>query len=65
MHLLATIHINTYTGGNDETVQFCWLAVTAEFDIKDREVHDLLLHKIELFLTIQGHPKASAWMGKY
>ena len=51
---------------NDENVQFCCLAVTAEYDIEDREVHDLLLHKIvEPFLTIRGHSKASAWMEKY
>ena len=45
---------------------YYWKAVTADFDIEDQEVHDLLLHKVvELFLTIRGHSKASAWMEKY
>jgi len=50
----------------DEDVQFYWIISTADFEIDDMETHDLLLYKIvELFITMHGFSKASAWMEKY
>ena len=50
----------------DEDVQFYWIISTADFEIDDTETHDLLLYKIvELFITMRGFSKASAWMKKY
>ena len=51
---------------DDDDVQFYWIISTADFEIDDTETHNLLLYKIvELFITMRGFSKASAWMEKY
>ena len=51
---------------SDEDVQFYWLIVTADFEIDDPMIHEILLNKIvELFLTIRGFSLASGWLEKY
>ena len=50
----------------DDDVQFYWIISTADFEIDDTETHNLLLYKtVELFVTMRGFSKASAWMEKY
>ena len=50
----------------DEDVQFHWLIATADFEIDDQETHDTLLKMIvEIYVTIRGFSKASAWLEKY
>ena len=50
----------------DEDVQFYWLIVTADFEIDDHTIHEILLNKIvELFLTVRGFSLASGWLEKY
>ena len=50
----------------DKVVQFYWIISTADFKIDDMVAHDLLLYKIvEIFITIRGFSKASAWIEKY
>jgi len=47
----------------EDDVQFYWIISTADFKINDMVIHDLLLYKIvEIFITIRGFSKASAWM---
>ena len=45
---------------NDEDVKFYWLIASADFEIDDQEIHDLLLEKIaELYVTVRGFSYAS------
>ena len=47
-------------------VQFCWLIATAEFEIDDKETHEVLPAKIvQELLTISGFAKAGEWMEKF
>lgn len=49
-----------------DDVQFYWLIATADFEIDDSEITDVLLYKIvELFLTIRGFSHTSTWMERY
>jgi len=51
---------------NDEDVKFYWLIASADFEIDDQEIHDLLLEKIaELYVTVRGFSYASGWLEKY
>lgn len=51
---------------NDDDVQFYWLIASADFEIDDKDTHNLLLNKIvELFLTVRGFSLAGIWMEKY
>lgn len=50
----------------DDDVQFHWLIATADFEIDNKQTHDTLLKMIvELYVTIRGFSKASAWLEKY
>ena len=54
------------TIANNENVKFYWLIATAEFEIDDKEIHEVLLAKIvRKLLTIRGLSKAGAWMEKF
>ena len=47
----------------NENVLFYWLIATANFDIDDREVHDILLTMIvELYVTMRRYWYASSWI---
>ena len=49
-----------------ENVLFYWLIATADFEIDDNEVHELLLQMIvELYVTMRGFSYASSWMEKF
>lgn len=51
---------------SDDDVQFYWLIVTADFEIDDHVIHEMLLNKIvELFITVRGFSLASGWLEKY
>ena len=51
---------------NDEDVKFNWLIASADFEIDDQEIHDLLLEKIvELYVTVCGFSYANGWLEKY
>jgi len=46
-----------------EDVSFYWQTVKPNLKLRESKVHDLLLYNVvELFFTIHGHSKASAWM---
>jgi len=47
-----------------DDVQFIWLMATAEFEIKDHGIHEALLQKIELFVTVRGYSLASAHVAR-
>ena len=48
-----------------DNVKFYWLIVTADFKIKDTNIHDMLLEEIiELYLKIRGFSYASMWLEK-
>ena len=50
---------------NNENVLFYWQIATADFDIDDHEVHDILLTMIvELYVTMR-YSYASSWMEKF
>ena len=50
---------------NNECVFFYWLITTADFDIDDHEIHDILLQMmVELYVTMRGFSYASSWMEK-
>ena len=51
---------------SNEDVQFYWLISTADFEIDDKETHEILLTKIvqELF-TIRAFSKTGVWMEKF
>ena len=54
------------TIASNEDVQFHWLIATAEFEIDDKETHEVLLAKIvQELLTIRSFSKAGAWMEKF
>ena len=49
----------------NEVVVFYWIIVTADFDIDDEEVHQMLLEMIvELYITMRGFSYARGWMEK-
>ena len=49
-----------------EDVQFYWCIATADFEIEDIDLQDLLLRMIaKLYLTIRGFSYASAWLEHY
>ena len=49
-----------------EDVQFYWLISTADFEIEDQDVHDLLLTKIvKEFLTLRSFSRTSALMENF
>ena len=51
---------------DDEDVQFYWSIVATDFEIDDREVHEVLLQTIaELYVTVRGFSFASGWIEKY
>ena len=51
---------------SDDDVQFYWLIASADFEIDDKETHEILLTKIvEELLTLRGFSKAGAWMEKF
>ena len=51
---------------SDEDVQFYWLIASAEFEIDDKETHEILLTKtVNEFITVRGFAKAGAWMEKF
>jgi len=51
---------------NNKNVLFYWLIATADFDIDDHEVHDILLTMImELYVTMRGYSYTSSWMEKF
>ena len=50
----------------DDDVQFYWLIVTADFEIDDDKIHEVLLHEIaELYVTVRGYSLASGWLEQY
>ena len=51
---------------SNEDVLFYWTIASADFEIDDEEVHDVLLKMIvELYVTMRGFSYASMWMEKY
>lgn len=51
---------------SNDDVLFYWIIATADFEIDDEEVHEMLLKMIvELYITIRGFSYASGWMEKY
>jgi len=44
----------------EDDVQFYWLIVTADFEINNDEIHQVLLYKIaEIYVTVRGFSWAS------
>ena len=51
---------------SNEDILFYWTIASADFEIDDEEVHDVLLKIIvELYVTMRGFSYASMWMEKY
>ena len=51
---------------SNEDVLFYWIIATADFEIEDEEIHDMLLNMIvELYVTMRGFSYASMWMEKF
>ena len=51
---------------SDNDVQFYWLIATADFEVDDYQIHDILLLKIvELYVTVRGFSLANGWLEKY
>ena len=49
-----------------KNVLFYWQICLADFEIKDSEVHDLLLQMItKLYMSMQGHSYSNALMEKF
>ena len=50
----------------NEDIKFYWCIVTADFDVEDTDIHDVLLRMIaELYITIRGFSFASGWIEHY
>ena len=51
---------------SNDDVLFHWIITTADFEIDDEEVHEVLLEKIvELYITVREFSYASGWMEKF
>ena len=51
---------------SNEDVLFYWIIATADFEIDDEEVHEMLLKMIvELYITMRGFSYANGWMEKF
>ena len=49
-----------------EDIKFYWCIVTADFDVEDTDIHDVLLRMIaELYITIRVFSFGSGWIEHY
>ena len=51
---------------SDEDVLFYWVISTADLEVENKEIHNILLNMIvELYVTMRGFSYASMWMEKF